>query len=96
MFDKIKPLHDRVLVKRIEMEDTTPGGIIIPDAAKEKAQMGKVEATGQGRVTTEGKTVPMAVKAGDVIFFGKYSGTEAGEEHLIIREDEILGVVDQA
>ena len=95
MFDKIKPLHDRVLVKRIEMEDTTAGGIVIPDAAKEKAQMGKVEATGQGRVTSEGKTIPMAVKAGDVIFFGKYTGTEAGDEHLIIREDEILGVVEE-
>jgi chaperonin GroES len=94
MFDKIKPLHDRVLVKRIEKEDTTPAGIIIPDAAKEKAQTGKVVAVGQGRVTNDGKTVPMAVKAGDVIFFGKYSGTDAGDEYLIIREDEILGVVE--
>ncbi|MEX0940152.1 MAG: co-chaperone GroES [Candidatus Babeliales bacterium] len=95
MFEKIKPLHDRVLVKRVEMEDTTPGGIIIPDAAKEKAQTAKVVAVGEGRITSEGKTVPMAVKAGDVIFFGKYAGTEAGDEYLIIREDEILGVVEQ-
>lgn len=94
MFEKIKPLHDRVLVKRIEKEDTTPGGIIIPDAAKEKAQTGKVIAVGQGRITSEGKIVPMAVKAGDMIFFGKYSGTEAGDEYLIVREDEILGIVE--
>ena len=95
MFDKIKPLHDRVLVKRIEREDTTPGGIIIPDAAKEKAQMGKIIAVGQGRITPEGKTFPLAVKAGDIIFFGKYSGTEAGDDHLIVREDEILGIVEK-
>lgn len=96
MFEtKLKPLYDRVLIKRIEMEDKTPGGIIIPDAAKEKAQTGKVVAVGQGRVTPEGKTVPMAVKAGDVVFFGKYAGTEAGDEYLIIREDELLGVVEK-
>jgi chaperonin GroES len=96
MFEKnLKPLYDRVLIKRIEMEDKTPGGIIIPDAAKEKAQTGKVVAVGQGRVTPEGKTVPMAVKAGDIVFFGKYAGTEAGDEYLIIREDELLGVVEK-
>lgn len=94
MFEKIKPLHDRVLVKRREIEEKTAAGIIIPDAAKEKAQMGEVVSTGQGRVTPDGRTVPMAVKAGDVIFFGKYAGTEAGDEHLIIREDEILGIVE--
>ncbi|MGE0206791.1 MAG: co-chaperone GroES [Candidatus Babeliales bacterium] len=95
MFEKIKPLHDRVLVKRIEIEGTTPGGIIIPDAAKEKAQTGKVVAVGAGRVTAEGKVVPMAVKAGDVVFFGKYAGTEAGDDHLIVREEELLGVVER-
>ena len=94
MFDKIKPLHDRVLVKRIEMEDKTKGGIIIPDAAKDKGQTGEVIAVGQGRTTQEGKTIPMAVKIGDVVFFGKYSGTEADDKHLIIREDELLGVVE--
>ena len=96
MFDKIKPLHDRVLVKRIEMEDTTPSGIIIPDAAKEKTQTGKVVAVGGGRVTPEGKTLPFAVKAGDVVFFGKYAGTDAGDDHLIISEGELLGVVEGA
>ena len=68
MFDKIKPLHDRVLVKRIDMEDTTPGGIIIPDAAKEKAQTGKVISVGQGKAMVDGKFIPIAVKAGDVVF----------------------------
>ena len=96
MFDKIKPLHDRVLVKRIDMEDTTPGGIIIPDAAKEKTQTGKVISVGQGKVMPDGKFIPVTVKAGDVVFFGKYAGTEAGDDHIIIREDELLGVVDNA
>jgi chaperonin GroES len=95
MFDKIKPLGDKVLVKRIELEKTTPGGIIIPDSAKEKAQHGAVIAVGPGRTTNEGKVMPLGVKAGDTIFFGKFSGTEAGEDHLIIREDEILGVVEK-
>lgn len=91
---KIKPLHDRVLVKRVDVEDTTPSGIVIPDAAKEKTQTGEVVAVGPGRVTNEGKTIPMAVKAGDMVYFGKYAGTEAGDEYLIIKEDEILGVVE--
>lgn len=95
MFEKMKPLGDKVLVKRIEYEDKTPGGIIIPDAAKEKAQHGKVIAAGPGKVTTEGRVLPLAVKAGDTIFFGKYAGTEAGDDYLIIREDEILGVVEE-
>ena len=96
MFDKIKPLGDRVLIKRIEMEDTTPGGIIIPDAAKEKTQMGKVISVGQGKTMSDGKTVPVAVKAGETVFYSKYAGTEAGDEHLIISESELLGVVDNA
>lgn len=95
LFEKIRPLYDRVLVRRVEEEDTTPGGIIIPDAAKEKAQTGKVIAVGKGRITQEGAVVPMQVKEGDHIFFGKYSGTEAGHDHLIIREDEILGVIEK-
>lgn len=94
MFDNIRPLYDRVLIKRIEEEDTTPAGIIIPDAAKEKTQTGHVVATGAGRIDTAGKVTPLTVKVGDVVFFGKYAGTEAGKEHLIIREDEILGVVN--
>lgn len=95
MFEKMKPLGDKVLVKRIEYEDKTPGGIIIPDAAKEKAQHGKVIAVGPGRTTTEGKTLPVGVKVGDKVFFGKYAGTEAGDDYLIIKEDEILGVVQE-
>ena len=95
MFEKIQPLSDRVLVKRLEQEDMTPGGLVIPQAAREKTQMGEVVSVGKGRTTSEGKVLPVAVKAGDVIFFGKYSGTEAGEEYLIIREDEILGIVEK-
>jgi len=95
MFEKIQPLGDRVLVKRLEQEDTTPAGLIIPQAAREKTQMGQVVSVGKGRTTPDGKVLPLAVKAGDTIFFGKYSGTEAGEEYLIIREDEILGTVEK-
>lgn len=93
MFERILPLYDKILIERIEGEDKTPAGIIIPEAAKEKAQTGKVIAVGSGRLTNEGKVIPLLVKAGDIVFFGKYSGTEAGQEYLIIREDEILGIV---
>ncbi len=95
MFEEMRPLGDRVLVKRTENESKTPGGLYIPDAAKEKGQDGIVVATGPGRTTPEGKTIPLAVKAGDRVFFGKYSGTEVSIDHLIIREDEILGIVER-
>lgn len=95
MFEKIKPLSDRVLVKRIEAEERTASGIIIPDAAKEKAQTGAVIAVGPGRRDSQGNVLPMGVKVGDTVYFGKYSGTEAGKDYLIIKEDEILGVVEQ-
>ena len=94
---KIRPLQDRVLVKRLEEEEKTKGGIIIPDTAKEKPQEGKVIAVGKGKVTEEGKVIPPDVKAGDRILFGKYSGTEVkieGEEHLIMREEDILGILE--
>ncbi|HTY54861.1 MAG TPA: co-chaperone GroES [Candidatus Binataceae bacterium] len=94
---KIRPLGDRILVKRIQEEEKTKGGIIIPDTAKEKPQEGKVVAVGKGKTTEEGKLVPPDVKAGDKILFGKYSGSEVkidGEEHLIMREDDILGVLE--
>lgn len=94
---KIRPLQDRVLVKRIAEEAKTKGGIIIPDTAKEKPQEGKVVAVGPGRVDDKGKLTPLGVKAGDKILFGKYSGSEVkidGEEHLIMREDDILGVLE--
>lgn len=94
MFEKFKPYGDRVLVKRVEEQEKTAGGIFIPEAAKEKAQQGAVIAVGTGRLDATGKTVPMALKVGDVVYFGKYAGTEAGKDHLIIREDEILGVVE--
>ena len=95
---KLRPLHDRILVKRMEEEEVRRGGIIIPDTAKEKPQEGKVMAVGTGRVTDEGKKIPLDVKAGDRILFGKYSGTEIkldGVEHLILREDEVLGIIEK-
>ena len=94
---KIRPLQDRVIVKRLEEEEKTKGGIIIPDSAKEKPQEGKVIAVGKGKMTEDGKLIPLDVKAGDRILFGKYSGTEVkieGEEHLIMREEDILGVIE--
>jgi len=94
---KIRPLGDRILVKRIQEEEKTKGGIIIPDTAKEKPQEGKVVAVGKGKTTEEGKLIAPDVKAGDRILFGKYSGSEVkieGEEHLILREDDILGVLE--
>ena len=95
----IRPLHDRIVVKRIEEQETIRGGIIIPDSAKEKPQEGEVIAVGNGKVNDDGKKIPLDVKAGDRILFGKYSGNEIkldGEEYIIMREDEVLGVLDAA
>ena len=95
---KIRPLQDRVIVKRIEEEEKTSGGIIIPDTAKEKPQEGKVIAVGKGKVSDDGKITPLDVKVNDRVLFGKYSGTEInvdGEEHLIMREEDILGIVEK-
>ena len=94
---RVRPLHDRIIVKRVEEESKSKGGIIIPDTAKEKPQEGKVIAVGKGKVTEDGKVIPLDVKVGDKILFGKYSGTEikiGGEEHLIMREEDILGVIE--
>lgn len=94
---KIKPLHDRVIVKRIEDEETTKGGIIIPDSAKEKPSEGKIVAVGNGKVLEDGSRQPLEVKKGDKVLFGKYAGTEIkidGEEHLIMREDDIIAIVE--
>ncbi len=94
---KIRPLQDRVIVKRIEEEEKTKGGIIIPDTAKEKPQQGRVVAVGKGKVSEEGKVTPLDVKVGDRVLFGKYAGSEVkldGEEHLIMREEDILGVLE--
>jgi chaperonin GroES len=93
----IRPLQDRLIVKRIDEEETTAGGIIIPDSAKEKPQEGKVIAVGKGKVGDDGQLQPLDVKKGDKVLFSKYGGTEVnidGEEHLIIREDDVLGVVE--
>jgi chaperonin GroES len=94
---KLRPLHDRILVKRVEEEEVRRGGIIVPDTAKEKPQEGKVIAVGTGKVTEDGKKIPPDVKAGDRVLFGKYSGSEVkidDEEYLILREDDILGILD--
>jgi chaperonin GroES len=94
---KVKPLQDRILVKRIEEEEKTKGGIIIPDAAKEKPQEGKVVAVGDGKTLESGQKAALTVKPGDKILFGKYSGTEIkvdGDEHLILREDDVLAIIE--
>ena len=96
---KFAPLHDRILVRRVEEAATTRGGIIIPDSAKDKPQEGEIVSVGTGRTNDEGKTFPLAVKEGDRILFGKYSGTEIkidGEEYIIMKEDEVLGILTGA
>ncbi len=95
---KIRPLQDRIIVKRIEEEEKTKGGIIIPDTAKEKPQEARVVAVGKGKVNDEGKIIPLDVKVNDRVLFGKYSGSEInidGEEHLIMREEDVLGVIEK-
>jgi chaperonin GroES len=96
MAQRVKPLHDRIIVKRLEEGEKSKGGIIIPDTAKEKPQQGRVIAVGAGK-REDGKVLPLDVKAGDTVLFAKYAGTEFkldGEEHLILREDDVLGVVE--
>ena len=93
---QVKPLHDRILVKRLGEEEKTKGGIIIPDSAKEKPAQGEVVSAGSGRRTDEGKLIALEVKKGDKILFGKYSGTEIkvdGDDYLIMREDDVLGII---
>jgi chaperonin GroES len=93
----IRPLHDRIIVERLEEETKTAGGIIIPDTAKEKPQQGKIIAVGKGKITEDGKVLPLDVKVGDRVLFGKYAGTEIkieGKEFMMMREDDILGVVE--
>jgi chaperonin GroES len=93
----VRPLHDRILVRRMAEEEKTAGGLYIPDTAKEKPQRGEIVATGKGRTTEDGKTLPLEVKVGDKILFGKYSGTELklnGEEYLMMREEDILGILN--
>ena len=99
MAQKLTPLHDRILVRRVEEQESVRGGIIIPDSAKEKPQEGEVIAVGKGKINEEGKVRPLDVKDGDRILFGKYSGTEIkidGEEYIIMREEEVLGILTGA
>ncbi len=94
---KIRPLHDRIVVERLESEEKTPGGLYIPDTAKEKPQLGRILAVGKGRIKDDGSVCPLEVKEGDRILFSKYAGTEIkldGQEYLIMREDDVLGVVE--
>ena len=93
----VRPLHDRILVRRMAEEEKTAGGLFIPDTAKEKPQRGEIIACGKGRITEDGKVLPLEVKVGDRVLFGKYSGTELklnGEELLMIREEDVLGVIN--
>jgi len=95
---QLRPLYDRILVKRIEEEETVQGGIIIPDTAKEKPQQGEVVAVGKGKRLEDGKIIPLEVKVGDRVLFGKYAGNEVkidGQEYLILREDEVLGILEK-
>ena len=95
---KIRPLHDRVIVKRLEEERTSPGGIVIPDSATEKPSQGKVVATGKGKILEDGSVRALDVKVGDKILFGKYSGTEVkvdGEEYLVMREEDVMAVIEK-
>jgi chaperonin GroES len=94
---RVRPLHDRLLVRRLAEDEKTAGGIIIPDTAKEKPQRGEVIAVGKGRITEDGKVTPLEVKEGDSVLFSKYSGTELkldGSEYLMIREDDVLGILN--
>jgi len=93
----VRPLHDRILVRRMAEEEVTAGGIIIPDSAKEKPQRGEIVAAGNGRITEDGKNLPLEVKIGDKVLFGKYAGTElklGAEEFLMMREEDILGIIN--
>jgi len=97
MSESIRPLHDRVVVKRIEEETTSAGGIVIPDSAKEKPMRGEILAVGTGKISAEGKVFPLDVKVGDVVLFGKYSGTEVklnDSDMLVLREEDIMGVIE--
>ena len=99
MATKFTPLHDRILIRRVEEAETTRGGIIIPDSAKDKPQEGEVISAGKGKISEEGKVRPLDVKEGDRILFGKYSGTEIkldGEDYIIMREEEVLGIITGA
>ncbi len=95
---KIRPLNDRILVERLEGETRTSGGIVLPDTAKEKPKQGRVAAVGTGKILDDGKRIPLEIKAGDVVLFGSYAGTEVkieGKEYLILREEDVLGIIEE-
>ena len=95
MTRKIRPLYDRLYVQRLEENGKTEGGLYIPEGAKEKGQMGKVLSIGGGKLDNSGKNIPMFIQVGDVVFFGKYAGTDIDDKHLVLREDDVLGVIEQ-
>ena len=95
MNHKIRPLYDRLYVQRLESNDRTEGGLYIPEGAKEKGQMGKVLSIGAGKLDQTGNIIPLRVKAGDVVFFGKYAGTDVDDKHIVLREDDVLGIIEQ-
>lgn len=96
MFEKLQPLYDRIVVSRLDdIEEKSPAGIIIPDTAKEKGQLGRVIAVGAGRRRDDGTLIPLQVHVGDTVFFAKYAGTDAGKNLLILREDDVLGILPQ-
>lgn len=95
MFDKFRPLNNNVWVELIEEEAKTTGGLFIPDAAKEKTQKAKVLAVGLGKLDAQGNKIPMQVQVGDLVFFGKFSGTQAGQNYMVLKEDEILGIIEK-
>jgi len=95
MFDKLRPSRDKILIKRVEEEELTAGGIIRPDTAKQKGQKGVVVAAGPGKLDNNGNRVPLSVVAGDIVFFGKYAGTELDDQHLIVGEEDVLGVIEK-
>lgn len=95
MIENLRPLGDRILVKRLEPETKTAGGIIIPDVAQEKVQTGRIVAIGKGRLLQDGTVMALQLEVGDIVHFGKYAGTEVDNDHVILKEDEVLGVVEQ-
>jgi chaperonin GroES len=95
MIDKLRPLGDRILVRKLEPESKTAGGIIIPGSAQEKVQMGRVMRVGKGRIMQDGSVVSLQIGAGDLVYYGKYAGVEAGDDYVILKEEEVLGVVEE-
>jgi chaperonin GroES len=94
MFQKLRPLHNNILIQKIEEDTKTAGGLFIPDSAKQETQTGKIIAVGSGIRSAQGELIPLSVKVGDTIFFGKYAGTKAGDKFIVLKEDDVLGIVE--